>query len=119
MKKGKIDHALRITVPTSRQAFVYPASHFASEDTDPNQPRMGERVRLKQSFDTSGFPRQSKVILQALKTYGAIVADNGSAWFISGVPSPEWNDDDLARIGDVPGSEWEVVDSTKLPRPGD
>jgi hypothetical protein len=118
VRRGKIDHALRITVPTSRKAFVYPASHFASEDTDPNLPAMGERLRLRRSFDISGFPRQSRVVLQALKTYGAIVADNGSAWFISGVPSKAWNDDDLRSLGRVPGRAWEVVDTTNLPKPG-
>ena len=117
VEKGKIDHALRITVPTSRQAFVYPARHYASDDPDPGLPAMGERLRLKDSFDISGFPRQSRVVLQALKTYGALVADNGSPWFISGVPSGRWDDDDLSSLERVPGSAWEVVDSTKLSRP--
>ena len=117
VEKGKIDHALRITVPTSRQAFVYPARHYASDDPDPDLPAMGERLRLKESFDISGFPRQSKAVLRALKEYGAIVADNGSPWFISGVPSGRWDDDDLSSLGRVPGSAWEVVDSTKLARP--
>ncbi len=115
--KGKIEHALRMTVPTSRQAFVYPASHYASDDPNPDLPAMGERLRLKDSFDISGFPRQTKVVLQALKTYGAIVADNGSPWFISGVPSDRWDNDDLQSVKRVPGSAWEVVDSTKLERP--
>ncbi len=117
VEKGKIDHALRITVPTSRQEFVYPARHYASDDPDPNLPAMGERLRLKESFDVSGFPRQARVVLQALKTYGAIVADNGSPWFISGVPSGRWDDDDLQSLKRVPGSAWEVVDSTRLDRP--
>ena len=119
VKAGEINHALRITVPTSRQEFIYPATHFASDDTDPDQPAMGERLRIKKDFDVSRFPPQSRVILRALQRYGGIVADNGSAWFISGVPSPEWDDEDLGSLGDVPGSAWEVVDSTKLSRPSD
>ena len=114
---GGIHHALRITVPRSRKAFIYPARHFASSDTDPNLPAMGQRLRLKSSFDISSFPPQARVILQALKRYGAIVADNGSPWYISGAPSPRWNNDDLHSLQQVPGSAWEVVDSARLGRP--
>ncbi len=117
VRRGRIDHALRITVPRSRRAFVYPARHFASDDPDPSLPAMGQRLRLKRSFDTSRFPRQSRVVLRALKRYGAIVADNGAPWFVSGVPSRRWNNDDLHSLQRVPGSAWEVVDSTRLSRP--
>src|SRR4051795_9322809 len=86
VKRGRIDHALRITVPRTRKAFIYPAKHFASSDSDPALPAMGQRVRLKKSFDVSRFPRQSRVVLRALKRYGALVADNGSAWFLLGRP---------------------------------
>ena len=78
---------------------------------------MGQRLRLKRSFDTSRFPRQSRVVLQALKRYGAIVADNGSPWYVSGIPSRRWNNDDLHSLHRLPGSAWEVVDSTRLSRP--
>ncbi len=117
VRRGRIDHALRITVPRSRRAFVYPARHFASDDPDPNLPAMGQRLRLKRSFDTSRFPRQSRVVLRALKRYGAIVADNGAPWYVSGVPSRRWNNDDLHSLQRVPGSAWEVVDSTRLSKP--
>jgi hypothetical protein len=117
VRKDKIDHALRITVPRSRRAYIYPARHLASDDTDPNLPAMGQRLRLKRSFDVSHFPRQSRVVLRALKAYGAIVADNGSPWYISGIPSRRWNNDDLHSLGRLPGSAWEVVDSIKLRRP--
>ena len=117
VRKGRIDHALRITVRRSRRAYVYPARHFASDDPDPDLPAMGQRLRLKRSFDTSRFPRQSRVVLRALKRYGAIVADNGAPWFVSGVPSRRWNNDDLHSLQRVRGSAWEVVDSTRLSRP--
>ena len=117
VRRGRIDHALRITVPRSRRAFVYPARHFASDDPDPNLPAMGQRLRLKRSFDTSRFPRQSRVVLRALKRYGAIVADNGAPWFVSGVPSRRWDNDDLHSLQRVPGGAWEVVDSTRLSKP--
>ena len=76
--RGHIDHALRFTVENTRRAFIYPARHFASDQTDPNLPPMGLRVRLRAGFNTSGYPRPVRVILEALKRYGMIVADNGA-----------------------------------------
>ena len=75
---------------------------------------MGARLRLKRDFDISGFPRQSRVVLRALKEYGMIVADNGSDWYVSGVPDPRWSNDDLHSLGRVPGSAFEVVDTVSL-----
>ncbi|MFL5827840.1 MAG: hypothetical protein ACJ76V_15050 [Thermoleophilaceae bacterium] len=118
VRRGSIDHALRITVPRSRRAFVYPARHFASNLTDPDLPAMGQRVRLRADFSEIGFPRQARVVIRALKTYGALVADNGSPWFITGVPARGWNNDDLHSLGRVKGSDFQVVDTASLPRPG-
>jgi hypothetical protein len=109
VEKGVIDHALRFTVERTRRAYIAPARHFASRSTDPHLPPMGMRVRLKSSFDVSGFPASAKVILLALKKYGMILADNGSNWFISGAPDPRWNDDDLATLRRVKGSDFEVL----------
>jgi hypothetical protein len=117
VRRGRIDHALRITVPRTRKAFIYPARHFASSETDPNLPAMGQRVRLKRSFDVSRFPRQSRVVLRALQRYGALVADNGSAWFVSGAPNRGWSNDDLHSFGRVKGSDFEFVDTSGLKRP--
>jgi hypothetical protein len=77
---------------------------------------MGLRLRLKTSFDTSGFPPQARVVLQALKRYGMVVADNGSSWYISGAPDPRWSNDDLHTLGRVKGSDFEVVDPTSIHR---
>jgi hypothetical protein len=117
VRRGHIDHALRITVPRTRRAFIYPARHFASDSRDPDLPAMGQRVRLKRSFDASRYPRQARVVLTALKRYGALVADNGSAWYVSGAPSKGWHNDDLATLGRVKGSDFEVVDTRRLKRP--
>ncbi len=111
---GSIDHALRFTVQHSRKAHVYPARHDASSLTDPNLPPMGLRLRLKGSFDTSGFPAQARVILDALEKYGMMVADNGSNWYISGAPNPGWNNDALHTLGQVKGSDFEVVDPASI-----
>jgi hypothetical protein len=109
--RGHIDHALRFTISQSQRGYIDPATHFASSSTDPNRPPMGLRFRLKASFDTSRFTGQSRVILDALKRYGMIVADNGSNWFITGAQDTRWNDDDLNQLKTVPGSAFEVVDT--------
>jgi hypothetical protein len=111
---GHIDHALRFTVAHTRAGYVAPARHLASSNPSPSLPPMGMRVRLKASFDLSGYPAQAKVILQALKDYGMIVADNGSNWFVSGTPDSRWNDDQLNTLKKVPGSAFEVVTMGKV-----
>jgi len=117
VKRGRIDHALRMTVPESRRAFIYPARHFASDDRNPNLPAMGQRLRLRRGFDISRFPRQARIILRALKRYGLIVADNGSPWFITGVPSRGWDNDQLNTLKSVGGANFEVVDTRFLRKP--
>jgi hypothetical protein len=108
---GHIDHAVRFTVPRSQKGYILPATHYASSSTDPNLPPMGLRVRLKANYDLSGFHGQSLVILQALKKYGMINADNGSAWYITGAADPRWDDNDLNQMKTVPGSAFEAVDT--------
>ncbi|MGH9259488.1 MAG: hypothetical protein ACRD08_06245 [Acidimicrobiales bacterium] len=109
VERGEIRHALRFTVTRSRRGYVHPARHWASADTSTSRPPMGMRVRLKASYDISAFPPSARVILQALKTYGMIVADNGGDWFISGAPDARWNDDEINTLKTVPGSAFEVV----------
>jgi hypothetical protein len=106
---GDLDHALRFTAERTRRAFVYPARHYASDSTDPSLPPMGLRVRLKASFDTRGFPPQARAVLETLKRYGMILADNGSPWYITGAPDSRWSNDDLHSLGRVHGSDFEVV----------
>jgi hypothetical protein len=106
---GAIDHALRFTCPTTRHGYVAPARHYASSDTSSNAPPMGMRVRLKASVDISRFPAHVQVILRALQTYGMFVADNGSAFFVSGAPDPRWDDSELHNMTQLHGSDFEVV----------
>jgi hypothetical protein len=106
---GAINHALRFTVPTTQEAFVLPATHWASTVTDPNAPPMGLRMRLKASFDISGFPADDQVILTALKQYGMIVADNGSAMYITGTTDNRWSNNDLGELKSLTASDFEVV----------
>jgi len=109
VEQQAIPHALRFTVRHTRRAYVPPARHFASRTADPALPPMGLRVRLKASYDLSRFPPTARVILKALKTYGMILADNGSDWFLSGAPDPRWKDEELATLRRVHGSDLEVI----------
>jgi len=109
-ERGEINHALRFTVSTSRRAYVYPARHSASSHTDSDLPPMGMRVRLKASFDISGFSEANQVVLRALKKYGMMVADNGSDWYISGVADARWDDDELRELKGIEGGNFEVVE---------
>jgi hypothetical protein len=111
LDQGIITHALRFTVPRTQNAYVFPASHYAGHN-DPTLPRMGERFRLRRDFDISGFSAANQVILQALKDYGMIIADNGSSWYLSGAPSERWSDADLHALARVQGSDFEAVDLT-------
>ena len=112
---GRIDHALRFTAPQTQRAYVWPARHYASSSTDPDLPPMGQRFRLRADFDISDFSATNQVILTALKEYGMMLADNGSAWYLSGVPDERWDNDDLRalRTG-VRGSDFEAVDVSAL-----
>jgi len=109
MERHSIRHALRFTAARTRRAYVFPARHFASSDPDPALPPMGMRVRLKAGFDISGFPPSARVILEALKIYGMILADNGGSWYVSGAPDPRWNDQELNTLKTLTGNDFEVV----------
>lgn len=106
---GEIRHAVRFTVQSTQRAFIHPATHYASSNTDPNAPPMGLRLRLKASYDLSRLTGAAKVILTALKKYGMLVADNGSDWFITGATDSRWNDEDLNQLKSVPGNAFEVA----------
>jgi hypothetical protein len=108
LKRGAVEHAMRVTVVKTRKAYVYPATHHASSKTADNLPRMGERLRLRKDFDTSKFSPEVKAILEGLKKYGMLVADNGLDWAMSCTPDariPELHDE----LRKVKGSDFEVV----------
>ena len=109
VRAGRIDHALRVTVARTQRGFIHPATHFASGSSDPTLPPMGLRLRLKASFNLAGYRGEALVVLQALRRYGLIVADNGSSWYITGAPDRRWRDEDLDQLKRVPGSAFEAV----------
>jgi hypothetical protein len=114
VRSGEITHALRFTAPQTRNAFVWPGRHQASDLTDAQYPPMGQRFRLKADFAIASFPPDVQVILRALKKYGMMLADNGSAWYLSGAPDPRWDDDALHTLTQIPGDAFEAVDVTAL-----
>jgi hypothetical protein len=107
--KGSIDHAIRFTARRTRNTYVSPARHFASNDSDPALPPMGLRVRLKRGASLQGLGKQARIVAKALQRYGALLADNGSPWFFSGAPDSRWNNDDLQTLRNLHGSDFEVV----------
>jgi hypothetical protein len=111
---GEIRHAIRLTVPHTLRAYVWPARHYASTITDNQYPPMGQRFRLKAGYDVTRFPPEVQVILRALKKYGMILADNGTAWFLTGGQDSRWNADNLSTLHQVFGSDLEAVDGTQL-----
>ncbi len=117
---GEIRHALRFTVPCTQNAYLWPARHQAVPDScsglpPETLPPMGQRFRLKAGFDISGFSPDTQIILRALKTYGMFVADNGSAWYLSGAPDDRWDNDALvSELKQVEGSAFEAVDELSL-----
>ena len=113
---GRIDHAIRVTFRRTQRGYILPATHFASSSTDPDLPPMGLRLRLRADADLSGLSGQALVIAEAMQRYGLIVADNGSNWFFQGAPDPRWDDDDLGRLKDIPGTAFEVVDTGPVRR---
>ncbi len=111
---GEIHHAIRFTAPQTQRAYIWPARHYASSLTDPDYPPMGLRVRLRADVDISGFSPQAQVVAQAMKTYGMILADNGSAWYVSGVPDDRWDNDALRDLAQLTGADFEAVDVSGL-----
>ena len=115
MAGGEIRHALRFTAPRTARAAVWPARHFASQSEDTSLPPMGLRVRLRADVDISGYSRNNQVILQALKTYGMMLSDNGAPWFINGAPDDRWNNDELnGELRQLKGTDFEAVDVSAL-----
>lgn len=106
---GLVRHAMRFTAPHTRRAYVHPARHYASTNEDPSLPRMGERLRLKRDFDTTTFPPHARAVLEGLKLYGMMLADNGLPWRLS--IAPDRRIEGLEALSQVRGSDFEVVDT--------
>jgi hypothetical protein len=111
---GAIRHAIRFTAPSTCDGYIDPARHEAGSGSCATKPPMGLRLRLRASVNIAGYGTQARVILQALKTYGMILADNGSPLYITGAPDRRWDDEVLHALGAVKGTDFEVVDTSGL-----
>jgi hypothetical protein len=114
VEAGRIAHALRFTARQTRREFVWPGRHFASRSNDGDLPPMGQRFRLRRSFDIRGFSPPTRVILTALQEYGMLLADNGGTWYLTGAPDVRWNSPMVAEFRSVSGADFEAVDSSSL-----
>jgi hypothetical protein len=114
IEAGEIAHALRFTAQRTQQAYVWPARHYASDNTNPNLPPMGARVRLKADVNISAYPPEVQVILVALQRYGMFLADNGSNWFVSGTSDERWDNDTMSQLKRIVGRNLEFVDASSL-----
>jgi hypothetical protein len=112
---GSLDHAIRVTFESTRDAWIHPASHCAGDTADPRAPAMGTRLRLRAGYGLGGFSGAARTIALALKRYGMIVADNGSNWFFSGSSDRRWDDENLNQLKRIPGSAFQVVRSAAAP----
>lgn len=111
---GQVNHAIRFTANQVYSGYTWPARHSDGRSSSTANPPMGQRFRLKASVDISGFSARIQVILQAFKTYGLILADTGSDWYISGAPNMNWDDDELRTLRNLRGSDFEAVDMSGL-----
>ena len=114
VEAGVIEHAIRFTAPQTRNQYVWPARHQASNRSGAEYPPLGQRFRLKADVDVSGFSDQARVVAEALKTYGMMLADNGSAWYLSGAPDERWDNDALRDLKSLTGDDFEAVDVSGL-----
>jgi hypothetical protein len=111
---GVVQHAIRITAPVTRRQYIWPATHQAGSTTSANAPAMGQWFRLRSSVDPDTFPAQVRPIVVALQVHGAIIADNGSAWYLSGVPDERWDNDALRSLRRLTGADFEAIDASSL-----
>lgn len=111
---GRIDHAIRFTAPVTQRAYVWPARHFASSNTDPNVPPMGAWFRLRSDYPTAGLHPHARVIVEAMQRHGVILADNGSSWYMSGAPDERWDNDALRQLKNITGADMMALDTSSL-----
>jgi hypothetical protein len=111
---GFVDHAIRFTAPVTSTHYIWPARHEAGSKTSLSYPPMGARFRLKASFDISSYSKPTRVVLQAMKTYGLILADNGSPWYFQGEASTKWSSTMISELKEIPSSAFEAVDESSL-----
>jgi hypothetical protein len=114
VKAGYVDHAIRFTAPVTSEHFIWPAEHQAGSKRSLAYPPMGARFRLKASFSLAGYSRDTKVVLRAMKTFGLILADNGSPWYFQGAASTKWSNTMISELKTIPASAFQAVNESSL-----
>jgi hypothetical protein len=114
VKKGKIDHAIRFTVPETSESHLWPARHDAGSTSSPDYPPMGARFRLSPSYDASGLSPYAQNVVAAMKKYGLVLADNGSAWYFQGEQNAAWPDKLIEDLKTIPADQFVAVDTSSL-----
>jgi hypothetical protein len=114
VKAGFVGHAIRFTADRTSTHFIWPARHEAGDESSSTYPPMGARFRLEAGFSMSGYSKATRVVLQAMKTYGLILADNGSSWYFQGEASNAWPSKMISELKTIPGSAFEAVDESSL-----
>ena len=119
---GDIGHAIRVTTQriwgvdaaTGKAKYLWPARHGVGTSTDPTQPPVGARFRLKASFDIGGYDARTQVVLRAFKKYGLVLASGGGDWYLQGDDDPGWLDLVVSEIRSIDGGNFEAVDTAPL-----
>ena len=111
---GNVDHAIRFTTNLTSTGYLWPARHQAGSTSDPSYPPMGAWFRLRSDYDTSRLTVTALIIAKAMKTYGIVLADNGSSWYISGAPDSHWDNDELHQLDVIRGADFQAVDTSSM-----
>ena len=119
VRRGSVDHAIRFTTEVTSRHHLWPARHDAGSRNNRAFPPMGARFRLKAGFSTSGFSSGAKAVIRAMKTYGLVLADNGSPWFFQGEQNRHWPDRLIRDLKRIPASAFVAVDVSTLKVSGD
>ena len=114
VRDGTIDHAIRFTTPETSSHHLWPARHDAGSTSSPAFPPMGARFRLDAGFSTSGYGAKARAVIKAMKTYGLVLADNGSAWYFQGEQNPHWPSRLVEELKTIPASAFVAVDTSSL-----
>lgn len=114
VRDGTIDHAIRFTTDETAAAHLWPARHDASSNSSSTLPPMGARFRLSASYDASGLGVYAQRIVEAMKTYGLVLADNGSPWYFQGEQNPHWPTSLIEQLKTIPAAAFQAVDVSSL-----
>lgn len=114
VRDDTIDHAIRFTTDVTSEHYLWPARHEAGSRSSLNYPPMGARFRLDPSYDASELGGYAQRVVEAMKTYGLVLADNGSPWYFQGERHKKWPEGLIEDLKTIPASEFVAVDASGL-----